>query len=126
MTREEEYYKPCSKCDNDQCIFKGTDDIHNICEDYKPKDDKWIPASKPPKEDGKYLVTDRFLGFDHVRILGYAKDMYEKDNIDYCDYKGKSCYYSIYDGRVYKKDGVIAWMPLPEPYKKGDEESDAE
>ena len=36
MTREEaEYYKPCSTCYNDKCVWKGTKDTHLICEDYK-------------------------------------------------------------------------------------------
>ena len=117
MTREKDYYKPCSKCDNDQCIFKGTDDTHNICEDYKPKDDKWIPVSerlpKPQdyydKKSSDWVLVSIHLGTDYdvVRRAYYCFS----DNKWY-GYSLLSCDYD---------DRIVAWMPLPEPYKRGDE-----
>lgn len=39
----------------------------------------------------------------------------------WCD--GWNCHYNLNDGinREFEVDDVIAWMPLPEPYKEGDE-----
>ena len=39
---EERYYKPCSTCVNNECVFMGTKDTHCVCEDYKPKEQEPI------------------------------------------------------------------------------------
>lgn len=69
----------------------------------QPKTWKWIPCSvRQPEMDGKYLAWNKH-GFSMV--LPYA----EKWNC-----------HRTHTGKVIKdseiKD-VIAWMPLPEPYK---------
>lgn len=57
---------------------------------------KWIPCSERlPKEDGKYLVsTDGTFGIDVIDIARFENDEWFK-----------SC-------------KIIAWQPLPEPYKE--------
>jgi hypothetical protein len=57
---------------------------------------KWIPISKEaPEENGYYLTTTMF-------------------NQVYCDY---------WNGAAFdRSETVIAWMPLPEPYKAESEE----
>lgn len=54
---------------------------------------RWIPVSERLPEDGRYL----------------------------CDYGDCIDFGQIHNGKWYV-DGVIAWMPLPQPYK---EESEA-
>ena len=55
---------------------------------------RWIPCrERLPSEDGKYLIVGRQGA---VNILPYR------------------------DGRWYGRWSVIAWMPLPEPYKEGE------
>lgn len=51
---------------------------------------KWTPAAQPPKKHGKYLVTEE--GRENAVIR-------------------------LYEGTWDTLGTVLAWMPLPEPYK---------
>ena len=70
--------------------------------------DEWIPCSeKLPKENGEYLVT---LENGIVKKLGYSttqRTTYPKG------------FYYVKDGISWRQtqNPVVAWMPLPEPYK---------
>lgn len=60
----------------------------------------WIPCSERlPEKEGYYLITKECLGFVGVDTRYYYT---ERD----------SGYWSLYENGT-----VIAWMPLPEPYK---------
>ena len=62
----------------------------------------WIPCSDGlPEEDGEYLVTD---------VSGGAATVTETYFITDCDGEG---HWGALD--------VVAWMPLPEPYKDGEQ-----
>lgn len=62
---------------------------------------KWIPVSERlPSESGWYLVTVQ--GYETVTDV----TLYSADGYSWSD--------------VSAKQRVIAWMPLPEPYKEGD------
>ena len=78
---------------------------------YQPK---WIPVSERlPEEEGKYLTTDSLgnIGFTKFFSLE-SEDM----PLDFYFWNGiKNCV------NRYEKDDVIAWMPMPEPYKKTEE-----
>ena len=81
---------------------------------------KWIFVSeRVPDKNGKYLVTryGNILG-SSVCILCYAENLYNIDSFDFNKKKGKSGWYD-YDSECghFSRDDVIAWMPLPEPYK---------
>lgn len=76
------------------------------------KENGWIPVSERlPKEDGRYLVT-----FKHgikVCMVGYGS----------CKRTVLGCpighgWYSLEEAQYYADDSIIAWMPLPEPYKE--------
>ena len=62
----------------------------------------WIPCSERlPEEDGYYLVTTRFYHLHNLVVMG-------------CNFE---------DGKWLYMDGddeVLAWQPLPQPYKAGD------
>ena len=67
--------------------------IKKLCDDIKalPSAQQWIPCSERlPDQNGKYLVVGRQKAINILKFDG---------------------------GRWYGKWGVVAWMPLPEPYK---------
>jgi hypothetical protein len=87
------------------------------------KEPKWIPVSERlPEERKKCLVT--FKG-GYVGIMCYAPDLYRVDKYDFYNKKGKAGWYD-YDSECgyYSRDDVIAWLPLPEPYKAESEDKE--
>ena len=84
---------------------------------------KWIPASKPPKKAGKYIVTMRCLNRDFVDIANYSKDLYKVDADDFADKKGVAGWYGLdLEYGFYECEFVTAWQDAPEPYKAEREE----
>ena len=73
---------------------------------------EWIPCSERlPSEDGRYLVCMNWE-YEYMEVLKWAD--------------GWNCY-RCYDGKIGREneiDGadIIAWMPLPTPYKGGGNE----
>lgn len=79
--------------------------VHNAvqtaikCIHEKPQNE-WIETSeKNPKRSGFYITTCEDICCRNIRVCGY--DAVQKK---------------------WSRGGVVAWMPLPEPYKEGDEE----
>ena len=71
-----------------------------------PQQTRWIPVSERlPERSGDYLVTTKWKG-------SYSGDVYIETNM--AVYKKKQEEWDCVD--------VIAWMPLPEPYKAESEE----
>ena len=69
---------------------------------------KWIPCSERlPEEDGQYLIT---VKYKHVN--GY-ESIYAEHG-DWFDGGWDMYYCSGHCGEV---EDIIAWMPLPKPYK---------
>ena len=83
---------------------------------------KWIPCSERlPEEDGEYLVTVKPMlksMRNYIRHCDFARNLYLVDEYDFVDKKGVAGFYK-YDSEYgyYEMTEVIAWMPLPEPYK---------
>ena len=70
----------------------------------QPKVDKWIPIEERlPEEKGLYLVAYHPCYWDNVK---------EDVLVGIDNFMGKTSW----SRRKYQR--VIAWMPLPEPYKK--------
>lgn len=71
---------------------------------------KWIPITeKLPKEDGTYLVTfsngtRSIVGYGTCRMTIFGRPI------------GHG-WYNLHEGSYYADGCVIAWMPLPEPYR---------
>ena len=85
----------------------------------KQKNNGWIPCSdRLPEVETKVLilVKRKFRDSDFIYIMTTA--MYGDGTVSECD----SCWYwyDIYNDQV--DDEVIAWQPLPEPYKESEEE----
>jgi hypothetical protein len=76
----------------------------------QPKTD-WIPCEERlPSDDGKYLVTEMVR--TALRKYYTVGSSYFNGETWHSDFKGKFGGKDI--GRT-----VIAWQPLPQPYKKG-------
>lgn len=72
---------------------KIIDDMYNELLPVTPQP-KWIPVSERlPEEDGCYLVTTTGTNNDIIDIAYYTDDIW------------------------HKASRIIAWQPLPEPYK---------
>lgn len=69
----------------------------------QPEVPKWIPVKERlPEEDKDYLVTGKWGGLE---IATYIKAT-------------NQWVIGYYNKDIPKEIGVIAWMPLPEPYKE--------
>ena len=82
---------------------------------------KWIPCSERlPEEDGQYLVTEKgFFGdYLYVSIANYGVPMMPMNKG-----KGRGWYIMDSEGEYYcDMNRVLAWMPLPKPYKERKED----
>lgn len=78
----------------------------------------WIPCSERlPEKSGRYLVTRGLKACNAIWNRVYI--------INYTDLMGLKAEKIWWDGNVGKSDfqkidDVIAWMPLPEPYREGE------
>ena len=87
---------------------------YKTCLEALEQEPKWIPASEPPKELGAYLIqTD---GEPYM-----CRCRWTDVNSFWTDYKTRP-HWNIFDLPRYSK--VVAWMPLPEPYKVEPQESE--
>lgn len=88
--------------------------LNKICEALvvDEKSNGWIPVSERlPEEDGRYLVTFKY-GIK-VCMVGYGSC--KRTVLGYPIGHG---WYSLEEAQYYAEDSIIAWMPLPEPYKE--------
>ena len=86
---------------------------------------KWIPVSERlPEKNGPYLVTQKatFTDYVYISAIGYALNLYDVDKYDFADKKHSGWYEYDPEWGYRELDNVIAWMPLPEPYKAESEE----
>lgn len=81
---------------------------------------RWIPVDEEKPKDGTdclvtYSVT---YGNGRVEIATFAEDLYEVDEYNFHDKVGVSGWFYFDDEYGYLEySEVIAWMPLPEPYR---------
>ena len=80
--------------DNGGCLLRH-EDVEEIIR--KHMNDGWIPAKKKPTEDGFYVAT----------MSGSLVDQ-EEPFVGLAEFE---------DGEWVDGDDVIAWRPLPEPYR---------
>ena len=83
---------------------------------------EWIPVSERlPDKIGEYLVTQKTSFSDYVyrSVAGYALNLHDVDEYDFAGEGKKRAGWYEYDSEwgYYEIDGVIAWMPVPEPYE---------
>ncbi len=71
-----------------------------------------------PTEQGKYMVTLDSFGHKRIDLFYYGKPMMPNRKV-----RGK-CWYRSDDewgDVVYDDTDILAWRPLPKPYKGGDD-----
>lgn len=113
----------------DEIKAKSKDDFIALCADESSseKPNKWIPVSERlPEEIGEYLVTQKASFSDYIyrSIVGYALNLHDVDEYDFADKKRAGWYEYDRECGYYEIDGVIAWMPLPDPYKVESEDKE--
>lgn len=75
---------------------------------------RWIPCSERlPEENGQYLITVKYVHVDDY------EDIYSEHG-EWADGKWDMFIF----GHCGKVENITAWMPLPEPYKGEDNETD--
>lgn len=70
-----------------------------------------------PTEQGEYMVTLDSFGHKHIDLFYYGKPLMPNRKV-----RGK-CWYRSDDewgDVVYDDTDILAWQPLPKPYKGGD------
>lgn len=88
---------------------------------------KWIPVSERlPEKRGDYLVTQKatFTDYVYISVAGYALNLYDVDEYDFADKKRSGWYEYDSEWGYRELDDVIAWMPLPQPYKAESEDTE--
>lgn len=72
---------------------------------------RWIPVSERlPKEEGIYLVTFRSECKAYLVGYGTCRMSVRGKKIGYG-------WYDLHDAVYFDEKSIIAWMPLPEPWK---------
>lgn len=104
-------------CNFDFQYEESTKNMNTICDSLMRSkcevDAKWIPCSERlPSENGQYICTLPFGDNDDNEVYVWALSFHNGRFYDDDDEWGMTFY-----------DDVIAWMPLPKPYK---EESEVE
>lgn len=114
--------EPCkvSEYDKDHIWYKGRQyiSLRRFLEVITEPKAKWIPVSERlPEFNGRYLTSlpSRLIHEEYnVMILNFAKSLHGVPN--------KEAWYEVDSNMVLNEvPGVIAWMPLPEPYKSESE-----
>lgn len=93
------------------CEVLVNDGIDNIVERIKAlpsAEAEWVPVSERLPEEGRYLVTTTLSVFS-PQILNYDED-------------GGEWFYDGCKSMDVEVPCVIAWMPLPKPWKGADDE----
>ncbi|MBQ1760637.1 MAG: hypothetical protein IIZ94_13260 [Prevotella sp.] len=77
----------------------------------------WI--TDKPTEQGRYMVTIDSFRYKHIDLFHYGKPMMPNRKVrGMCWYRSDDEWGDV----VYDDKDILAWMPLPTPYKGGDDE----
>ena len=115
------------KCILKKMVFKGAmsqKEYDKIIRNLKSS--QWIPVTEMlPEEPGMYIITGEYTSSGtkslYVDICEYGRPYTYPDGYDQPDV---CFYFDDEDVGPIEIENVIAWMPLPEPYKKEEEDAD--
>ena len=88
-------------------VNDGIDNIVDRINDLPSADAEWIPCSEKLPEKGEVVLITNGKG--NVRCGQYRSEHDVRDGTHYWWWKGKTV------------ETVLAWMPLPEPYREDGE-----
>ena len=113
-TYDKEHYKNCNCYKDGKCP-----DIEAL-EALPSADAEWIPCNERlPKENARYLVQ---MSYGMMQVLSWANVLEKVDDFDFYNEKHGGWYELDSEWGYCERHEVIAWMPLPKPYKGGDDE----
>lgn len=97
-------------------------DVNEVTIHYKPypsAEAEWIPVSeKLPNEDARYLAQ---MSYGIMQVLSWANNLEEVDDFDFYNEKHGGWYEFDSEWGYCERHDVLAWMPLPTPYKERNE-----
>lgn len=111
-----EYYNPKAAEEDRQAAeeYRQVSEWLEELKEYRqqPKTGHWIPVSERlPEENGQYLITVKYKPEEDYENI-YA------EHGEWADGRWDMfCF-----GHCGEVEGIVAWMPLPEPYKAESEE----
>ena len=80
----------------------------------------WIPIGQEyPRDNTKVLITRDIYGVPMVDIGAFTFNLHELDSYDFSSKEYRREGFFGYDSEwgYYEITDVLAWMPLPEPWK---------
>ena len=112
----------CSQCtvDKPETCLTQCDDVYKLLN--LPSVQQWIPVSdRLPEVDEDVLVSVHFKGLKNTSPNGWNDHIKESWYVDIANYYAEEWHSYSDEYKVAKKrHEVIAWMPLPKPYKEVD------
>lgn len=81
--------------------------VEQMVEHYIPR---WIPVKERLPEEDEYVIITGTDGIAYIDIFSYG--FADIDDVEPCFYRWNDEY-----GQCFKPD-VLAWIPIPEPYKE--------
>lgn len=112
-------------CASWDCRFVDQREAYEAYNREKADANKWIPVSERlPEEDKEVMVSVHFLGLDQKHPSGWNDHIKENYYVDVgSQIDGEWSSYSDEYKVARNRHIVVAWMPLPEPWK-GDNNAD--
>lgn len=100
------------------CILRNADCINHFNEEWiaiQAKAGKWIPVSERLPNINSIVLVQRgtYAECKGKPIIDIAKFINRKTSF----FEREKGFYQAWYSMPFKYDDVVAWMPLPEPYK---------
>lgn len=108
-----EFYRVTEPC-SQNLLSEAADAIEELLKASK-KPNNWIPVSERPPDEDYWTGTDFQSSANVLMTVSNADD--DETNIDYGHTIDGEWYSDTNDCFVPPEWKVLAWMPLPEPYK---------
>lgn len=111
--KAEKLYQICGETQNRE--------VAEWLKEYFPSaETEWIPVSERlPNEDARYLVQ---MSYGIMRVLSWANVLEKVDDFDFYNEKHGGWYELDSEWGYCERNEVIAWMPLPKPYREDRED----